>query len=97
MKIERISAAALLLSLCSFSAFAAQPATPADTAAQSPAQTQPDGDKPPPCIEQTGTRFPTRKGHCVNATGEVVTREELEGTGATNAGDALRRTTPSVR
>jgi outer membrane cobalamin receptor len=98
MKTDRLCGAALLLLLSSFGALAAQPpataSTSADPAAQSPEQARPDGEKPRPCL-QTGSRLPS-KGHCVNAAGQVVTREELEATGAMNLGDALSRTVPSA-
>lgn len=99
MKTYRISAAAALLSLTSLGALAAQtPGTTAanatDTVTQSPEQAQPDGAPSPPCM-QTGSRLP-RKGGCVNAAGQVVTREELDATGAMTLGDALRRTVPSA-
>lgn len=100
MKTHRFPIAALLLLLgSSAGVLAAQPpatgAGPAaGTAAQSPEQSKPDGDQPPPCM-QTGSRIRS-KDHCVNAAGQVVTREELEATGATSVGDALRRTVPSA-
>lgn len=98
MKINRLSAAALLM-LSGFAVQAAQPPATAasgsvDPAAQSPDQAKPDGDKPRPCL-QTGSRLPSRD-HCVNAAGQVVTREELDATGAMTMGDALRRTVPSA-
>ncbi|MDB5972849.1 MAG: hypothetical protein JWQ90_5299 [Hydrocarboniphaga sp.] len=98
MNSHRISAAAVLLYLISFGAPAAQPAatagSSADISAQSPSPSQSDGEKPRPCM-QTGSRLPT-KGHCVNAAGQVVTREELDASGAMTVGDALRRTVPSA-
>ncbi|WP_428311344.1 hypothetical protein [Hydrocarboniphaga sp.] len=98
MKIDRLAAAALLL-LSSVAVQAAQPpaaaaAPSADPAAQSPEQLKLDGDRPRPCL-QTGSRLPS-KSHCVNAAGQVVTREELDATGAMTMGDALRRTVPSA-
>jgi outer membrane cobalamin receptor len=100
MNHDRILSAAVapLLLLTSFTLAAAPPpfsgGASVDAADQGRAQTQPDGERPQPCM-QTGTRLPP-KGHCVNAAGQVVTREELEATGATTVGDALRRTVPSA-
>ena len=98
MKIERLAAAVLLV-LGTVAVQAAQPpattaAPAADPAAQAPEQQKPDGDTPRPCL-QTGSRLPS-KGHCVNAAGQVVTREEIDATGAMTMGDALRRTVPSA-
>ena len=99
MNHDRIpGAAAALLLLASFTVNAAPPPSSGgasvDAADQGRTQAQPDGERPQPCM-QTGTRLPP-KGHCVNAAGQVVTREELEATGATTVGDALRRTVPSA-
>jgi outer membrane cobalamin receptor len=51
----------------------------------------------PRCLQQTGSRIKTTEERpCVNASGQVITREQIEGTGATDTADALRRLSPVV-
>ena len=47
-----------------------------------------------PCLK-TGSRLRSRSG-CVNAAGQVVTREEIQATGATTVEDVMRLTVPSA-
>ena len=51
----------------------------------------------PHCLQQTGSRIKiSEERPCVNATGQVITREQIERTGATDAAEALRRLSPIV-
>lgn len=43
------------------------------------------------CLLETGTRIKVPDGECVAAGGRVLTREDLERSGAQTVGDAVRR------
>lgn len=92
---SRTAAVAALLWLPALTALAAQPPVQSPAAGIAAAQgaTQASADKPRPCLEQTGSRLPAKNG-CINASGQVITREELQNTGGTSVGDALSRTLP---
>ncbi len=56
------------------------------------------------CIRETGSRIVARRNRdkraeeeCVNASGRVYTREDIERTGSADMRDALRRLDPSFR
>jgi outer membrane cobalamin receptor len=50
------------------------------------------------CLQSTGSHLPRSADQpCIEAPGEVHTREDIERTGAVTVGDALRRLSPSVR
>jgi hypothetical protein len=48
------------------------------------------------CLQETGSRIKPAAGKCNNNPGRVVTREEIERSGAFNSVDALRKTVPQV-
>lgn len=48
------------------------------------------------CLQETGSRLKPKDGKCISAPGTVVSREELDRSGAINVGDALRRAVPSI-
>lgn len=48
------------------------------------------------CLTQTGSRIAPPPGECINAPGQVVTREEIDRTGAFTTFDALRLTVPQA-
>ena len=48
------------------------------------------------CLQHTGSQITTKPGQC-NGPGRVVTREEMERSGAFTTFDALRMTVPEVR
>ena len=73
-------AAALLLAAC-----ASQPPSRKDAALE---------DTPRHCLRSTGTQLPLREGQCVNGPGRVVTREDLERSGASSTAEALNRILP---
>ena len=56
------------------------------------------------CIRETGSRIVATRNRnkraeeeCVNASGRVYTREDIERTGSPDMRDALRRLDPSIR
>jgi len=56
------------------------------------------------CIRETGSRIVATRNRnkraeeeCVNASGRVYTREDIERTGSADVRDALRRLDPSIR
>lgn len=80
--------AAMLGSAGAHAADRAATATDEPSAAQTPH---------PHCLQQTGSRIkPSKDRPCVNAAGQVITREEIERTGATDTAQALRRLSPIV-
>jgi hypothetical protein len=87
--------------LVATAAGAADPAAPEETpAATAPATTAPapgDAAKRPPhpyCLKATGSRIPAKEGECVPGSGRVITREEMDRTGATSVGEAIHQLTP---
>ena len=104
---QRNLAACLVAGLLASSAFAATAQTtaasadvPVDTRSAEPAS----GDEPQPAVDRlcprtTGTRIVARddgKGRC-NTFGRVHTSDDLQRTGASNLGDALRKLDPAIR
>ncbi len=68
-----------------------------DPAAGDDAEQQAGAAADLPCIQQTGTRIKPRDDQpCINAAGQVITREQIERSGAIDAGEALRRISPLV-
>jgi hypothetical protein len=74
--------AALLLAACATTTPAAKPplAATADNSA---------------CMTPTASRIPAAKGSC-SGTGHIYTADDVNRTGATTAGDALRLLSPSL-
>ncbi len=74
--------AALLLAACATTTQAAKPplAATADNSA---------------CMTPTASRIPAAKGSC-SGTGHIYTADDVNRTGATTAGDALRLLSPSL-
>lgn len=83
-------AALLPLALASSASFADPPAS-------SSAVPAPAVGGPTHCLKDTGTRITPKDGHCVNAPGQVISHEDIERSGATNAAEALRDLSPSVQ
>lgn len=92
----RLSAAsALALLALTLNAVAAEPATVAEEPA---AATEAAGTAKTNCLQETGSRIPTSAERpCVSAPGQVVTREQIERSGATTTAEALRKASPAVR
>lgn len=73
----------------------AQALESSDTATET---TPSNAEASPECLQHTGSRLPKEATDpCIQAPGEVHTREDIERTGAVTVGDALRRLSPSVR
>lgn len=87
MKVLRFGFAGLALVL---SACAGNPPANKATADKSTAEAESR------CPKETGSHI-RREGESCSHPGRVVTREEIERTGSTNVGDALRKTDPSIR
>lgn len=77
----------------------------AETEPAAPSSTASEATAPPPaahanCLQYTGSRI-QRSGSsgqaCIKAPGTVVTREQIEHSGAMTLSDALRRTTAIIR
>lgn len=75
----------------------AVPALASDKPA-SAATPEPAVDKPAEptiaCTSETGSRIKRRKGSCNSSPGRVFQAEELQSTGQSSIGDALRRVDP---
>jgi hypothetical protein len=54
-------------------------------------------ERQPDCLQETGSRIKPRGDKCIEAAGQVLTREELERTGAVDTGEAIRRRVPAAR
>jgi outer membrane cobalamin receptor len=73
-------------------AHAADPTTSDDTERKAVEDTHPH------CLQHTGSRIkPSEDRPCINAAGQVISREQIEQTGAIDTAEALRRITPIVR
>ncbi len=48
----------------------------------------------PNCIKSTGSRIPARPGECLSEPGHSWSRDDVESTGKTTAGGALRQMDP---
>ncbi|HKY90435.1 MAG TPA: hypothetical protein VJM11_05315 [Nevskiaceae bacterium] len=98
MKIRMVAClAAGLVATAAGTALAGEPVASQPTSAAAPA---PAAESAEPaidsryCLTATGTRIPPKDGECVPAApGRVITREEMQRSGATSAGDAVRRLT----
>ena len=93
----------LALGLSSSAVFAQAPAAaPAETApAAETTVITPDtpavATRDTGCIRETGTRLRKRdRNGCTGAPGQSYSRDEIDRTGATDTGDAIRRLSPSV-
>jgi hypothetical protein len=66
--------------------------------AQSPTKPQEAApDERVNCLRETGSRIEPPPGDCNNNPGRVVTREEMERSGAFTTRDAIRRSVPQAR
>lgn len=83
--------------LCTGGAYAAEPA--AEPAAEAHTDAQADAQaEQPDCLQQTGSHLKvTEDRPCISAPGQVITREQIERTGAITVSDAIRRSSASVR
>ncbi|HEY1077583.1 MAG TPA: hypothetical protein VGE51_12900, partial [Fontimonas sp.] len=67
----------------------------AETAGAAAEQAPPASDSN--CLRETGSRIKRDADQpCIGAAGQVITRDELDRTGAVTTGDALRRASPAV-
>ena len=48
------------------------------------------------CLRETGNRFGSGQNHCISAAGESYSQADIDATGETNLGDALRKLDPSI-
>lgn len=93
MKFKTIAAATALLAV-SLAASAAEPATA--EAANASAEKAPAASEPN-CLQETGSRIKRDADQpCIGAAGQVISREQLDRSGAVTTADALRRSSPSV-
>jgi len=46
------------------------------------------------CLTHTGSRIPPKQGQCLGGPGSVYSQEDVQRTGATSAGGALRLLSP---
>jgi uncharacterized low-complexity protein len=75
------------------SALASAPAATAPQAAASTAKEQRTN-----CLKETGSHIKPKEGECIDGVpGTVITREEIDRSGAVNVGDAVRKLVPSAR
>ncbi|MDP9142570.1 MAG: hypothetical protein M3O62_17500 [Pseudomonadota bacterium] len=52
----------------------------------------------PNCLQNTGSRIkPDADRPCISAPGQVITRDQLDRTGAATTAEALRKASPAVR
>lgn len=56
-----------------------------------------DSAAPSHCLRQTGSRIQAQPGKCLPLAGRVITRDEIQRSGATDVGAAVRILIPSVR
>jgi len=103
MMIFRTSALAMVLcALIPASAIAAgaeesEAAEPSTQTAAPPA-TDPSTATPPDCLTQTGSHLKRDAEHpCINAAGQVITRDQIDRSGAATTAEALKRLSPAVR
>lgn len=96
----------LLLTAVVAPALAIEPAAPVSDAPRETREAAPAADAERErgavdrhCLRETGTRIRVRSGqrHCTAFAGRVWTREDLERTGQTDIGDALRMLDVSIR
>lgn len=93
MKFTTIAAATALLAV-SLATNAAEPA--ATEAASAPTEPAPAATDPN-CLQETGSRIKRDANQpCIGAAGQVITREQLDRSGAVTTADAMRRLSPSV-
>jgi hypothetical protein len=96
----------LLAALAASAGAMAQSSPPAATGAtpqatQAGGAAQADNQKPPRpgdrnCIQSTGSLIPAKPGTCLPVPGRSYSREDLEKTGHTTLGPALRDLDPSI-
>ncbi len=72
-----------------------QPATVSPTQQDTPTTTPANAEN---CLTQTGSHLQRDAEHpCINAPGQVITREQIDRSGAATTADALRKLSPAVR
>jgi hypothetical protein len=71
----------------------AEPKPAAESAAPSK---QPEVRKPN-CLRSTGSRIPPPDQGCISAPGQVLTHEDIDGTGTRNLGEAVSKLVPSAQ
>ncbi|MFA5938676.1 MAG: hypothetical protein WC809_04910 [Sinimarinibacterium sp.] len=90
MKSPIVLSCIVLLAAC------ASPAKKDSDAAPKAEAMQAQADQPR-CLQETGSHVSRSEDRpCVAAPGQVYTREDIDRTGATTTGDALRKLSPSV-
>lgn len=92
MKPLTLAAALLALPLCALAAEPAAQEPAAETASEASAGNTSN------CLQATGSRITTSAERpCVAAPGQVITREQLDRSGATTTAEALRKASPAIR
>jgi hypothetical protein len=88
-----------MLAACMLSspAFAADDAAPSPPPASAPTTADQISPRSATCVEVTGSRIKPRPGECLPTARRVHNAEDLESTGATSVGDALRQLDPALR
>ena len=49
------------------------------------------------CIRNTATRIPLKEHECATTPGRIYSKDDIDRTGATTAGDALRLLDPAIK
>lgn len=89
-----LTASALALFAVSLNASAVEPVA---AAAAEPATTEAAPAEKANCLQETGSRISTSADRpCISAPGQVVTRDQIERTGAATTAEALRKASPAV-
>lgn len=90
-----LSAALASVALLAGNALAAEAAAPLSQALNVDA-IAPAEQRPANCVRDTGSRIKPKKDECLGIAGRSYSAEDLQRTGATNVGEALRRVDPSI-
>ena len=94
-KLTPLAAGLALLSASGL--YAAEPAALPDEGTTNAQASEPDETETNRCLQQTGSRLKTSEDRpCTGAPGQVITREQLDRTGAVTLSDAIRRSSASV-
>lgn len=90
----RLTTVFLALALTSLTVLAAE--SPAEVAADK-AKVPAAREQRPDCLKETGSRVKPKEGECIEAPGQVLTREDIDRTGSVDTADAIRKLVPSAR
>ena len=75
------------------------PTNPATSETATTTSSQPAPPKialPTSCLTETGSRIKRKSSQCLNVTGRRYDRDDVNSTGQTNVGDALRQLDPRI-